>query len=95
MCPGIRSIPGSILKFRFDFTSAESQLITEQTARLKAQNDQAVAIINMHIALETARASLANAPLADATTRVNAIKALREAQKALEELKSSTKSTAP
>jgi hypothetical protein len=91
----IMSIPGSILKFRFDFTSAESQLITEQTARLKAQNDQAVAIINMHIALETARASLANAPLADATTRVNAIKALREAQKALEELKSSTKSTAP
>jgi hypothetical protein len=91
----IMSIPGSILKFRFDFASAESKLIAEQTARLKAQNDQAVAIINMRSALETARATLANAPLADATARVNAIKALREAQQALEELKSSTKSSAP
>jgi hypothetical protein len=79
----VMSIPGSIFKFRLDYSKAEADLATQEAARIKAQSDQAVALVTAQTSLQTAQTTLETTQLNDATARYKAILALIQAQNAL------------
>lgn len=82
----IMSIPGSILKLRLDYSSAETALVNAKTAAIQAQSNQSAAIINAQTAIDRAKTALTQAELGETSAFYNAQASIVTAQQALQKL---------
>jgi hypothetical protein len=79
----IMTIPTSILKLRLDYSTAETNLASQNAALINAQSGEALALVNAKIALDTAETNLSTAELNDPTARYKALTGLVQAKQAL------------